>query len=47
LTVVAWYAWGSISLPAFLLLILLMLSVLLFPAFFERRIRHRRQQLTA
>jgi hypothetical protein len=47
LTVVAWYAWGSISLPTFLLLILLMLSVLLFPAFFERRIRHRRQQLTA
>ncbi len=47
LTVVAWYAWGSISLPTFLLLILLMLSIFLFPAFFERRIRHRRQQLTA
>jgi hypothetical protein len=47
LTVIAWYVWGSISLLKLLLLILLVLSILLFPAFLERRIRHRRQQTTA
>lgn len=40
LTLVAFYAWSRLSLPAFLVLILLMLSIFLVPALLERRIRH-------
>ena len=40
LTLVAGYAWGRLGLPAFSILILLMLSIFLIPALLERRIRH-------
>ncbi len=40
LTLVAGYAWGRLGVPAFLVLILLMLSIFLIPALLERRIRH-------
>ena len=45
LTIVAYYAEGRLSLPAFLLLILVTLNLLLSPALVERRLRRSRQQL--
>ena len=45
LAIVAYYAGGRLSLPAFLALIVIMLNLLLIPAFLERRLRHR-QRLT-
>jgi len=42
LTLVVSYAWSHLGLPAFLVLILLMLGIFLIPALLERRIRHSR-----
>jgi len=44
LAMVAYYAEGRLSLPAFLLLIVIMLNLLLSPALVERRLRRGRQQ---
>jgi hypothetical protein len=44
ITMVAYYADGRISLPAFLALIVIMLNLLLIPAFLERRLRHSGQR---
>jgi len=44
LIIVAFYAEGRLSLPAFLILIVLMLGLLLTPALVERKIRYGRQQ---
>ncbi len=43
LTMVGYYAEGRLSLPAFLVLIVVMLNLLLSPALVERRLRHTRQ----
>ena len=47
LVMAACYAEGRLGLSTFLVLILLMLSVFLIPALFERKIRYRRQRPTA
>ncbi len=47
LTIVAYYAEGRLSLPAFLLLIVVTLNLLLSPALLERRLRRSRQRLGA
>ena len=47
LAMVAYHADGRLSLPVFLVLILVLLSLFLTPALFERRIRYRRQRPTA
>jgi len=44
LAMVAYYAEGRLSLPAFLLLIVIMLNLLLSPALMERRLRRSRQR---
>ena len=44
LIIVAFYAEGRLSLPSFLILIVLMLGLLLTPALVERKIRYGRQQ---
>ena len=44
LTMVAFYAEGRVGLPAFLVLVLIMLGLLLSPALVERRIRRGKQQ---
>jgi hypothetical protein len=44
LTMVAFYAEGSLGLPAFLVLALVMIGCLLIPALMERRIRSGKQQ---
>ena len=44
LTMIAFYAEGRVGLPAFLVLVLIMLGLLLSPALVERRIRRGRQQ---
>jgi len=44
---VAYYTDGRLSLPAFLVLIVAMLSLLLSPALVERKLRRGRQQLVA
>jgi len=44
LVMVAFYAEGRLSLPAFLVLTLIMLGLLLSPALMERRLRHGKQQ---
>lgn len=44
LTMAAYYAEGRISLPAFLMLIVIMLNLLLSPALVERRLRHSGQR---
>ena len=43
LTMVAYYAEGRLSLPAFLVLILVMFGLFLSPALVERKVRHRWQ----
>ncbi len=47
LTMVAYHADGRLSLPVFLVLILVLLSLFLTPALFERKIRYRRQRPAA
>ncbi len=44
LIMVAYYTDGRLSLPAFLILIIVMLNLLLSPALVERRLRHGRQR---
>jgi peptidoglycan/LPS O-acetylase OafA/YrhL len=44
LIMVACYAGGRLSLPAFLALTLVMLGLLLVPALLERRLRRNREQ---
>ena len=44
LTMVAYYTNGKLSLPAFLILIVVMLLLLLSPAFLERTLKHTGQQ---
>jgi len=47
LTLIALYAWGRLGLPAFLILILLMLSIFLIPALLERKLKHVKQRPAA
>jgi len=47
LVMVACYAEGRLSLPAFLILTLILLGLLISPALAERRLRHTKQQPTA
>ena len=47
LTMVAYYAQGSLSWPAFLILILVMFGLFLTPALVERKIRHHYQRPSA
>jgi len=44
LTIVVYYADGGLSLPAFLVLIVMMFGLFLSPALLERRLRHRKQR---
>lgn len=47
LTIIAYYAEGRLSLPAFLVLIVVTLNLLLSPALVERRLRRGRERLPA
>jgi hypothetical protein len=47
LTMVAYYTEGRLSIPAFLILIVVMLLLLLSPAFLERTLKHTEQQSAA
>ncbi len=47
LTIVAFYAGGELGLPAFLILVLVMLGLFLTPALLEGKIRHGRQRPVA
>jgi len=47
LTMVAYYTEGRLSIPAFLILIVIMLLLLLSPAFLERTLKHTEQQSAA
>jgi len=47
LTIVAYHAGGGLSLPAFLVLIVVMFGLFLTPALLERRLRHSKQRPVA